>query len=335
MLWVSIFGGTLGFSRKLMFVFGELLLIDLQLILISFCDCNMEDIEHCLIKFPKVLPVWKKVWCWWNLESPVSFPSFSIVDIALGKIKVNGCSKIAKVLKNQETIDYPCFKLLIVLAQKKKLLIVGDGGTGKTTFVKRHLIGEFEKKYEPTIGVEVHPLDFFTNCGQIRFNCWDTSGQEKFGSLRDGYYVSGHCAIIIFDVTSRASCKNVPTWICEDIPIVLCGNKVDVKKRQVKAKQLRFHRNKNLGYYEISAKSNYNFEKPFLYLARKLAGLSHKFTSHFARDDGIHFVESLALVPPEFQTDMPGLMNTFCEADQELTAPFFQPLPDDDDDYFM
>ncbi|KAH1045558.1 hypothetical protein J1N35_036342 [Gossypium stocksii] len=58
---------------------------------------------------------------------------------------------------------------------------------GKTTFVKRHLTGEFEKKYEPTIGVEVHPLDFFTNCGKIRFYCWDTAGQEKFGGLRDGY----------------------------------------------------------------------------------------------------------------------------------------------------
>lgn len=38
----------------------------------------------------------------------------------------------------------------------------------------------------------------------------------------------------------------------------------------MKAKQITFHRKKNLQYYDISAKSNYNFEKPFLWLARKV-----------------------------------------------------------------
>ena len=44
------------------------------------------------------------------------------------------------------------------------------------------------------------------------------------------------------------------TRVCENIPIVLCGNKVEVKDRKVKAKQITFHRKKNLQYYEISAK---------------------------------------------------------------------------------
>ena len=52
---------------------------------------------------------------------------------------------------------------------------------GKTTFVKRHLTGEFEKKYNATVGVEVHPLQFQTNRGLIVYNVWDTAGQEKFG----------------------------------------------------------------------------------------------------------------------------------------------------------
>ena len=91
--------------------------------------------------------------------------------------------------------------------------------------------------YTATLGVEVHPLTFSTNFGTICFNVWDTAGQEKFGGLRDGYYIQGQCGIIMFDVTSRITYKNVPNWhrdlerVCEHIPIVLCGNKVDVKVR--------------------------------------------------------------------------------------------------------
>lgn len=175
-----------------------------------------------------------------------------------------------------------------------KVIVVGDGGVGKTTFIKRHLTGEFEKKYNATIGVEVHPIRFFTNRGVVCFNVWDTAGQEQFGGLKDGYYIGGQSAIIMFDVTSRITYKNVPRWhrdifrICDAIPIVLVGNKVDVKDRKVKAKNILYHRRHNLQYFDISAKSNYQFEKPFIWLARKLTG-----------DPGLVFVEAPALMPPE------------------------------------
>lgn len=88
--------------------------------------------------------------------------------------------------------------------------------------------------------------------------------------------IGGNCGIIMFDVCSRITYQNVPKWykdlvrVCENIPIVLVGNKVDVKDRKVKAKQITFHRKKNLQYYDISAKSNYQFEKPFIWLLRRL-----------------------------------------------------------------
>lgn len=73
---------------------------------------------------------------------------------------------------------------------------------------------------------------FYTTHGPIRLIIWDTAGQEKLGGLREGYYIGAHCAIIMFDVTSRISYKNVPKWhkdltrICDTVPIVLVGNKV-------------------------------------------------------------------------------------------------------------
>jgi len=87
----------------------------------------------------------------------------------------------------------------------------------------------------------------------------------------------------------------------------------------VKAKQVTFHRKKNLQYYEISAKSNYNFEKPFLYLARKLAG-----------NVDLRFVESPALAPPEVQIDMAAQ----AQHESELEKAAAQPLPDEDDEIF-
>jgi len=172
------------------------------------------------------------------------------------------------------------------------------------------------------LGVDVHPLQFHTNCGPIVFNCWDTAGQEKFGGLRDGYYIQGQAAIILFDVTSRMTYKNVPNWhrdvvrVCENIPIVLCGNKVDLKDRKVKAKQITFHRKRNLQYYDISAKSNYNFEKPFLWLARKLVG-----------EPNLTFVESPALAPAEVPIDAEQMRQN--EEDLKIAAAV--PLPDEED----
>ncbi|XP_060025440.1 GTP-binding nuclear protein Ran-like [Lagenorhynchus albirostris] len=205
-----------------------------------------------------------------------------------------------------------------------KLVLVGDGGTGKTTdtFVKRHLTSESEK-YIATLSVEVHPPVFHTNKGRIKFNVWDTAGQKKFGGLRDGYYIQAHCAIIMFDVTSRVTYKHMPNWhrnlvrVCENTPIMLYGNKVDIKDRKVKAKSIVFHRKKNLQYYDISAKSNYNFEKPFLWLAIKLI-----------RDPNLEFIAMPALTPPEVVMDAALAVRS----KHDLEAAQTTAVPDEDDD---
>lgn len=62
---------------------------------------------------------------------------------------------------------------------------------------------------------------------------------------------------------------NVPDSEGKGMPIIICGNKIDVKERKVKAKSITFHRKKNLQYYDLSAKISYNLDKPLLWFARK------------------------------------------------------------------
>jgi len=129
----------------------------------------------------------------------------------------------------------------------------------------------------------------------------------------------------MFDVCSRITYQNVPKWykdlvrVCENIPIVLVGNKVDVKDRKVKAKQITFHRKKNLQYYDISAKSNYQFEKPFIWLLRRLVG-----------DPNLTLVEAPVLQPSEVVIDQDQIHTM----NKELEDAANMDLPEGEDEDF-
>jgi GTP-binding nuclear protein Ran len=170
--------------------------------------------------------------------------------------------------------------------KKFKVVLVGDGGVGKTALVQHYLDTDFLSSYISTMGVEVRCLRFYTTVGEVILNIWDTAGQEKFGANRDGYYIGADAALIMFDVTAKCTYRSVPKWYSDlrmvgpDIPIVLTGNKIDCKSRVVTPNAINFHRKVNLQYYDISVKSNYNTDKLFLYLIRRLL-----------RDDLVYFVD--------------------------------------------
>lgn len=159
-----------------------------------------------------------------------------------------------------------------------KVVLVGSAGCGKTTFLKRHRTGQFETRYLSTIGCEVHPLSFNTNYGKVILSVWDCAGQEKFQGLKEGYYTKADAGIVMFDLTSSLSYRDVQLTTADlklslpNVPLVICGNKSDELERKVRAKDIILHRLIGCKYYDISAKTNYNFEKPFLSLIRKLMG---------------------------------------------------------------
>jgi len=146
-----------------------------------------------------------------------------------------------------------------------KIVIIGDAGVGKTTFITRHKTGEFVKKYEPTFGVVVRPVNFMTNYGEIQFNVWDPAGQEKFGGMYNDYYYQADGAIGMFSGDRRDTLRSLRKLtkelknIAGEIPISVCGNKCDAPNHEHE-------------YERISVKNSLNIDVPFLNLARKLTG---------------------------------------------------------------
>lgn len=210
-----------------------------------------------------------------------------------------------------------------------KIALVGDGGVGKTTLIKRLRTGEFEKKYIATLGVEVHPLRFSIRGDtagerEVCFNMWDTAGQEKFGGLRDGYYIQSNAAIAMFDRTSNVTFRNVTKWmedlhrVCPNAPIIMVGNKMDCEVK-VNSDEITVLLNKasikQLGvakYYDMSAKNNYNFDKPLLAIARQLLD-----------DNTIQFVER-APIKEEIEMSSAQIASIMREAEEADEIPLDQ-----------
>lgn len=73
-----------------------------------------------------------------------------------------------------------------------------------------------------------------------RIQLWDTAGQERFRSLIPNYLKDAKCALIIFDVTSKASLNSAESWLklyndnrtCEGFTFLI-GNKIDLEYREV------------------------------------------------------------------------------------------------------
>lgn len=158
-----------------------------------------------------------------------------------------------------------------------KVVFVGDGGVGKTCFLHRLLTGHFDYRYIATTGYVFSNFVLNSNYGEIELRCCDCAGQNKFGGSRFSYYEGADAAVVMFDLTSRQTYKNAGKWyddvrkICPEIPIVLCGNKCELD-RKVASKEITIHRKYGINYYDISAKTLYNQDKPFLQLARQLTG---------------------------------------------------------------
>jgi small GTP-binding protein len=161
-----------------------------------------------------------------------------------------------------------------------KVIVVGDGGCGKTALVVRLTQNLFKEKYEMTIGVDFSVKRLEIGDSKVKLHVWDTAGQEFFANVRPGHYKGAKGALCVFDLTSLESFDHSPEWLEEikeyagDIPVLLVGNKSDLPERDVTREEAEaFAQQYNLHYMETSAKTGENVGDCFKALASLMLGL--------------------------------------------------------------
>lgn len=116
-----------------------------------------------------------------------------------------------------------------------KIVVLGDGGVGKTAII-RSLLGEsFSTNYLLTIGTDITTYKHDYNGQLLKLQIWDLAGQARFDVVRNLYYGGARAAILVFDLTRTESFLNLEKWK-EDlflhagrkIPIIVLGNKSDL-----------------------------------------------------------------------------------------------------------
>lgn len=165
------------------------------------------------------------------------------------------------------------------------LVFLGSKCVGKTIFIKRNLTGEFKNAYHPTMEPSTQIIPFLTNKGEIKFNVWDMPGNCSEQMLDDVLSENKiHGALLMFDLTDESSFVALDQYGPKigDIYTRLCGNKCDLES----GFSLTIHPERRHLYNEVSAKSNYDFEKPFL-----------EFMRHYLGNDTI-LVEAPTVTPP-------------------------------------
>lgn len=157
--------------------------------------------------------------------------------------------------------------------QTYKIVVVGDGGVGKSALTIQFFQKMFVEDYDPTIE------DSYIQHTEIDrqwciLDVLDTAGQEEFSAMREQYMRKGDAFLLVYSVTDKASfmnIKNFHTLILrvkdkDNYPMILVANKVDlVHLRQVSQEQGQDLANMlKIPYIETSAKNPpVNVDKAF------------------------------------------------------------------------
>ena len=155
---------------------------------------------------------------------------------------------------------------------KFNVSLLGDTEVGKSSIVEVLSGYPFQENKVSTIGIENILQSAVFDGKKYIFKIFDTAGQERFESVSSQTIKIADGFLLVFSVNNVKTLKRIDKWI-ESIKsnvditkkvLILCGNKIDVEEREVSNEDaMKFANEKNIKYFETSAKTGFGIKEVF------------------------------------------------------------------------
>ncbi len=160
-----------------------------------------------------------------------------------------------------------------------KVLLVGDGGAGKTSLVKRIFWEEVDGNERQTQGINIRKLSINNKDREIKANFWDFGGQEIMHATHQFFLSKRSLYILVLDGRKD---EKPEYWLKlienfgGDSPVLVVINKIDENPAfEMNRKFLREKYPSIRGFYRLSCKSNEGVEEFSKALQEELAKIKH------------------------------------------------------------
>jgi len=163
----------------------------------------------------------------------------------------------------------------------KKIVLIGDFSTGKTSLIRKYVDNQFSDEYLTTIGVKISKKIVDLNAeNDVQLLIWDIEGHTDAKAMNPAYIMGANGIIIVCDSTREKSIDSIKdhlqtcSKLLKKVPIIIALNKSDLLNDDLTMKELQTNL-KNLYnevefIYPTSAKDGKNVELIFTNLAQSM-----------------------------------------------------------------
>jgi len=176
---------------------------------------------------------------------------------------------------------------------KVKVVLLGDGGVGKTSLVRRFVVDQYSDDYITTVGTKVSKKS--VNVGsaldeiEMIMQIWDVLGQKGYSGVQETAIKGAQGVLVVYDVTNGESRRAIDDYwmpavwrLAGVIPMVLAANKSDLAEDRVWAEEYLYFLAQKYTCPGIltSAKTGDKVESAFKALGDQILRAAHHAVKH-------------------------------------------------------